>query len=201
MQISKAAPVSAGSMPIGPLLISMALIILQTACAPRALSSSELSSPRTAGASYLLGSGDKVRLTLYGDDSFSGEYHVSPDGMVSLPLIGNIPARDRTVSELRDAVSRALINGYYNDPRVSAEIVKFRPFYILGEVNRPGEYPFADELTLDKAVAIAGGYTYRANSRTISLRRSGANVSQRVRVDQTVLIAPGDTIEILERYF
>ena len=174
---------------------------LFVSCAPADLSLADAPPPIESDSEYLLGSGDRLKLSLYGDDSFSGEYSVSAPGNLSLPLIGNIKASGKTIEQLQDDIVEQLAAGYYSDPRLSAEIVAFRPFYILGEVNRPGNYPYTAGLTLHQAVAIAGGYTYRANTGKLTLQREGAADTIRIRSDGKLIIGPGDTILILERYF
>ncbi len=151
--------------------------------------------------SYRLGAGDKVRIALYGDESFKGEFEVASDGTLSLPLIGAQPVGGLTVGDARKLIETKLGDGFYRDPRVSAEVINFRPFYILGEVNRPGTYPYVSGLTLSQAVAIAGGYTYRANLREVALKRAAATGEVRVAADQALEVGPGDTVRVLERYF
>jgi protein involved in polysaccharide export with SLBB domain len=157
--------------------------------------------PVVASQDYRLGSGDRIRISLYGDASFQGEYDVGSDGTASLPLIGAQRVAGLTIAEFRALVERELANGFYREPRVSAEVVNFRPFYILGEVNRPGVYPYVSGMTLAQAVAVAGGYTYRANRGAIALRRAGEERAVDVAADDAMAIGPGDTIRVLERYF
>ncbi|HEX8217507.1 MAG TPA: polysaccharide biosynthesis/export family protein [Allosphingosinicella sp.] len=155
----------------------------------------------TAESDYRLGTGDKLRISLYGDESFGGEFEVGSDGAISLPLIGAVPAAGLTEAELRTRIEQKLADGYYRTPRITAEVIEFRPFYILGEVNRPGVYPYVSNLTLAQAVATAGGYTYRANSRVVAIKRAREEQEVRVQSDQALRIQPGDTIRVLERRF
>lgn len=153
--------------------------------------------------SYVLGSGDKLRISVYNEPSLTGEYSVTPSGTIAFPLLGNIPAAGGTIEALQEAIASRLSKGeYIQDPRVSAEVLNFRPFYILGEINKPGEYPFAAGLTLDQAVATAGGFTYRANTRVIMLRRAQDKSERSVDLrDGPVRVMPGDTIRVGQRYF
>jgi len=153
-------------------------------------------------AAYHLAPGDRLRITVFGEERLSGEYSLTPAGNVAFPLIGLVKADGKSVEEVQALITARLAAGYVNDPRVSAEVIVFRPYYILGEVNRPGAFPFAVGLTLDQAVASAGGFTYRANHRRAFLRR--ADDPREHMVDLRlgpVSIAPGDTIRIGERYF
>lgn len=150
---------------------------------------------------YQLGSGDQLRVTVFGEPDLSGEFQVDGTGQVSLPLIGNISVTGMTVQQFQATVEERLRAGYLNQPRVSAEVINYRPFYILGEVNRPGEYPYTSGLTVMNAVATAEGFTYRANRRVVFIRSAGTNVERRVDLTSTTLVQPGDTIRIAERLF
>ena len=150
---------------------------------------------------YRLGPADEMRITVFGEANLSGEYIVDGEGTVSFPLIGEIVAKGRTVREFQREVERRLAEGYIREPSVSAEVLNFRPYYILGEVNRPGEYPFTNRLTVMNAIATAEGFTYRANKKIVILK--GADETSEVRVDltPTTRVMPGDTIRVLERLF
>lgn len=150
---------------------------------------------------YRLGSADKVRITVFGEESLTGEFLVSGAGRISMPLIGEVPAAGLTVAELQTAVEAKLADGYLRMPRVSAEVLNYRPFYILGEVNKPGEYPYTNQLTVLKAVATAEGFTYRANTRRVFIKRAEATTEQEFPLTQATVVEPGDTIRIAERFF
>jgi protein involved in polysaccharide export with SLBB domain len=150
---------------------------------------------------YRLGSGDKLRIIVFDEPSLSGEFLVDGTGAVSLPLIGEIEASGKTVRELQRDIELALKDGYLNDPKVSAEVLNFRPFYILGEVNIPGTYPYTDGLTVLNAVATAGGFTYRANERVVYIRRAGELKEQPYKMTSSTPVRPGDTVRIGERIF
>lgn len=150
---------------------------------------------------YLLGPGDKVRVTVYGEESLSGEFFVSGSGLMSLPLIGEIKVGGMTVGQFQTAVQDKLKDGYLKDPRVSAEVLTFRPFYILGEVEKPGTYPYTSGLTVLNAVATAGGFTYRADKKSVYIKRNGDTSENKGELKPSTLVSPGDTIRIGERFF
>jgi polysaccharide export outer membrane protein len=162
-----------------------------------------LAAPAATGLSaYKLGPGDRLRITVFGEATLTGEYQVTDDGTVAFPLIGNVPAAHGSLVALRDAIQAQLAGGYLKDPRVSVEVLAYRPYYILGEVNKPGQYPFVVGLRLDQAVAAAGGFTYRANTGKVFLRRADDDGEKTVDLRrQSVTILPGDTLRIGERYF
>ncbi|WP_233243360.1 MULTISPECIES: polysaccharide biosynthesis/export family protein [unclassified Caulobacter] len=157
--------------------------------------------PAAVTGSYRLGAGDKIRLITYGEESLSGDFEVSGAGTIALPLIGEIKAMGLTPSELQASISNALRGGYLKDPRVSVEVSTYRPFYILGEVNKPGEYPYANGLTVMNAVAMANGFTYRANTRKVIVRHGEEASDKEYPLNSSLPVAPGDTIRIKERLF
>lgn len=152
-------------------------------------------------AEYRLGPADKVRITVFGEAALTGEFVVGGNGKISMPLIGDVQAAGLTITALQDSISAALSQGYIKEPRVSGEIMTYRPFYILGEVNKPGEYPFTNNLTVLNAVATAEGFTYRANTRVVFIKRAGEEREQSYSLTAGTKVAPGDTIRIGERYF
>jgi polysaccharide export outer membrane protein len=152
-------------------------------------------------ADYKLDAGDKLRIIVFGEENLTGEFTVSGSGDIAFPLIGQVPAAGRTVGDLQAAIRVKLADGYLRDPRVSAEVLNYRPFFILGEVGKPGEYPYRNGLTIMNAVATAGGFTYRANQRKIMVRRAGAAGEQEIELRADTPIAPGDTIRVKERFF
>jgi protein involved in polysaccharide export with SLBB domain len=164
---------------------------------PPAGSAPSLSAPAPS-AEYTLGSEDKVRLNVFGEEQLSGEFQVDSSGSVSLPLVGEVRAGGLTLRQFEAGVAAKLKQGYLQDPKVSAEVVNFRPIYVIGEVKKPGQYPFVSNMTLQKAVALAEGYTYRANESSAEIVRGG----KRFRVDGPMTpLMPGDEIRVLERYF
>lgn len=150
---------------------------------------------------YHLGSGDKIRVITFGEQELTGEFFVSGDGKVSLPLIGELTAAGLTVAQFQGKVEEALKQGYLKDPKVSVEVLTYRPFYILGEVKNPGTYPYTSALTVMNAVATAGGFTYRANTHRVIIQREGDKDTTTYSLDPTTPVAPGDTIRIPERLF
>jgi protein involved in polysaccharide export with SLBB domain len=149
---------------------------------------------------YHLGTGDKLRVIVYGEDDLGGQYDIDSSGMVRLPLVGQVQAAGLTVRQFEQQVKAKLDQGYLKDARVSVEVTNYRPFYILGEVNKPGEYPYVNGMSVLTAVAMAGGYTYRANESEVYVRRSGSTEELSVSADQTN-INPGDIIRVPERFF
>lgn len=175
--------------------------------APAAAPQAELPPP-AAGApaapvdpDYQLGSGDKVRVTVFGEPTLSGEFFVTGSGQMSLPLLGEIKAAGLNVRQFQEAVETALRNGYLKQPRVSAEVLNFRPFYILGEVSKPGTYPYTSGLTVQNAVATAGGYTYRADKNKVYIKRLGEEKETKMSLTPSTQVSPGDTVRIGERFF
>ena len=167
--------------------------------APSAAAAAAAQDPRDAD--YRLGAGDKLRVIVFGEPSLSGEFEVSGSGMVALPLVGQIKALGLSTSEFQNGFAAALRDGYIKDPRVSVEVLNYRPFYILGEVTKPGEYPYSNGLTVMKAVATANGFTYRADTRKVFIKRANENTEQQITLDAGTLVLPGDIIRVKERYF
>ena len=150
---------------------------------------------------YTLGNGDQLRITIFGQPDLSGQFEVDGTGAISMPLIGQVQALGLTTPELEDHIVSILAGDYVLNPRVSAEVINYRPYYILGEVNRPGEYPFTSGLTVMNAVAAAGGWTYRANKNVIFIKNADSTEEQKIQLTTSTAIRPGDTIRILERRF
>ncbi len=150
---------------------------------------------------YTLGPGDRLRVIVFGEEDLSGEFEVDSAGIVSLPLIRPIKTQGKTLTHFKSEVETQLSAGYLVDPRVSVEILNYRPFYITGEVGRPGEYPYVAGMNVLKAIAMAGGYTYRANTRRVFLTRAGTNAEETKKPGQELMILPGDYIRVPERFF
>jgi polysaccharide export outer membrane protein len=159
--------------------------------------------PRTSDvkADYRLGAGDKVRITVYGEPNLTGEYYVSTRGTLSVPLIGDVPATGQTVPQIAETVRAKLADGYIRDPKVAAEVLTYRPYYILGEVNKPGEYPYTSDLTVMNAVATAGGFTYRAQTKKVLIRHAQSDKEIETTLTATTPVEAGDTVRIKERFF
>ena len=153
-------------------------------------------------SAYQLGSGDKVRLRVYNEETLSGEYEVDGTGSLSVPLIGAVPVAGKSVQEVITAITSALRSGgFMLNPSVSMEVLLYRPFYVLGEVKQPGRYPYVSNMSALNAVALAGGFTYRANRRKVSISRAGNSSGKERKVLVTEPIMPGDVIRVGQRIF
>ena len=182
-------------------LVSLLMLFL---CATPAVAQT-VSSPADptvrSSSDYRLGAADKVRVIVFNEPTLSGEFTVSDSGSLSLPLIGDVPARGRSPREVIADIQAKLADGYLREPRVSMDVLTYRPFYILGEVTKPGEYAYSTGLTALNAVAQAQGFTYRANKRKVFIKRAGETVENEVRLTPGLEIRPGDTLRVGERYF
>jgi protein involved in polysaccharide export with SLBB domain len=155
-----------------------------------------------AGVATLLRPGEKIKITVYGEEALTGEYDINPHGDVSMPLIGAVRAAGRSQSELaREIANRYKRGGFLQDPQVTVAVTLFKPFYVLGEATNPGEYPFRSGLNVHAAVAMAGGFTYRASRSFVLIRHTGEEVWKEYPLTEPVPIAPGDLIRVPERYF
>ena len=158
--------------------------------------------PTADAATYRLGPGDQVRLITFQDEQLTGEFRVNDNGTLALPLLGSVQAAGLTTSELATAVAQELEKrNLFKDPSVSVEVVNYRPIFILGEVNRPGQYPYQPGMTVVSAVAIAGGFTYRAVEDQVSIVRNSAGKSVEGRAGRETTLRPGDVITVYERSF
>ena len=166
-----------------------------------ALAQAQPPSAAPAAGTYVLGPNDRIRLKVYGEPDIAGEYEIDSNGQVSIPLAGHIGAAGLTTKQLERKIASTLAKGIVRDPRVNVEVALYRPYYILGEVKKGGEYPYRLGLTVMDAVASAGGFTYRANENKVFLRRSGAGAEEVYALDAPILVFPGDNIRIPERYF
>jgi polysaccharide export outer membrane protein len=154
-----------------------------------------------AAQAYRLAPGDKVHVTVFNEANLSGDYVVSPDGRVTLPLAGGLQAAGLTLPQFQAAVTQLLQNGFVQDPNVTITASDLRPYYILGEVKKPGRYSYTPDLTVLNAVATAEGFTYRANTGAIYIRRASEPSEREVELTATTAVMPGDTIRISQRYF
>lgn len=164
------------------------------------VSSDASSLPPDADIDYELGSGDRLRVIVFGEPDLSGEFDVGGSGVVALPLIGQVRAAGLSLSQFEDAVETKLRDGYLTSPRVSVEVMNYRPFYIYGEVSAPGQYPYTSGMTVLNAVAVAGGYTYRANQSEVYITR-GEGDEVEYPASQAVKVLPGDVVRVPERFF
>lgn len=150
---------------------------------------------------YRLDSGDRIRVIVFDQPDLTTTYSVDKAGYVSMPLIGNVEARDRTVTELEASIAGKLRKGYLRNPDVSVEVDRYRPFFAMGEVNAAGQYPYVAGMTVQAGVAIAGGYTPRADKYLIDVTRTANGVVETARLRPTDPLMPGDTINVRERIF
>jgi polysaccharide export outer membrane protein len=152
-------------------------------------------------AGYRLGTGDKLRVTVFNEKDLSGDFDVNDQGLVALPLIGQVKVGGLTISEAQDLITQKYGKDYLVNPRVNVEVLNYRPFFILGEVKNPGSYPYVSGMTVLNAVALAGGYTPRANRNNITAKRASNPQGSEVEVQEDTVVLPGDVIRIHERFF
>jgi Polysaccharide biosynthesis/export protein/SLBB domain len=150
---------------------------------------------------YTLDAGNKLRVVVFGQDGISNSYIVDAGGNVNLPLVGVVPARGATTLQLSRMIAERLKQGYVREPHVSVEVEAYRPFFILGEVTNPGQYPYVADVTVEKAIAIAGGFSPRASKRNVELTRSAPGQSFKGSVPLAYPLRPGDTVVVKERWF
>lgn len=160
--------------------------------------------PRAVAAEdgpYLLDTGDKLRIFVYGQPSLSRLYTVDHDGRISVPLIGHVHARGNTTGGLERTIKARLGAQYVKDPHVTVDIQQNRPFFILGEVRSAGQYPYVSGMTVQNAVAIAGGFGERADERKFQITRRINGIVEKMDVPADYVMLPGDTIHVYERWF
>ncbi len=158
--------------------------------------------PQATTTDYRLGPGDVVRLITFGEDQLTGEFHVADSGAVALPLVGPVRAAGLTPAQLERAVAEALRRGaMLRDPSVSAEVIAYRPIFVLGEVNKPGQYPYQPGMTMVSAAAVAGGFTYRALDSYASVVRTTGGTVMEGRAMRQSFLQPGDVVTVYERWF
>lgn len=183
-------------------LASLALAALAACSTGPAMNQPQDVAPTGVGMnSYRLGAGDGIKVTVYDEPDLSGNFVVDGDGQITMSLIGQVEVGGLTLSEASNKLEVKLKDGWLRDPKVTAELVKGRPYYILGEVNKPGEYPFVSGLTVMNAIASAGDFTYRADKNRILIKNADSPVEREVDLTPTTAVKPGDTIRIRERLF
>ncbi len=151
--------------------------------------------------SYSLGAEDKIKITVFGEKDISGDFKIADDGSISMPLIGVVSIKGKTLREAEDHIENKLRNGYLKEPDVTIEVLASRPFYIMGEVRRPGSYNYISGMNLLQAVAISGGFTYRANKKKIEVLRGTPNPNQPLEMLPEDIVRAGDIIFVRERFF
>ena len=152
-------------------------------------------------SAYHLDAGDKLRVVVYGQEGLTNTYAIDAGGSITMPLIGSVPVRGRTTAGLAAEIAGRLRNGFIRDPSVAVEIEAYRPFFILGEVQAPGQYPYVPNMTVESAVAIAGGFSPRARRDSVTLTHTDASGTGRFIVPPGTPISPGDTVLVGERWF
>jgi len=164
-------------------------------------SADEQANVATSTPEYRTGSGDKLRITVFGHEDLSGEFQVDGSGYISVPLIGNVEAGAKSAHELETAIASKLSPDFLKNPQVSVEILTYRPFYILGEVNNPGSYAYVNGMTVINAIAVSGGYTYRGRENKVIIIRANDPARKKQPANHDTIVFPGDVIEVPERFF
>ena len=183
-------------------VLALGALVLSACASGPAMSGPDDATPAAAGMnSYRLGSGDEIKVTVYGEPDLSGPFTVDGEGQITMSLIGQVEVGKMTLGEASNALQTKLNDGYLKDPKVAIELVKGRPYYILGEVNKPGEYPFSSGLTVMNAIASAGDFTYRADKGRILIKSVDSPNEREVELTPSTQVRPGDTIRIRERLF
>lgn len=175
--------------------------LMQCACVSQKAFPVESIATQDINQAYVLRPGETLRVITYGEDVLTGEFNIGTDGTLSFPLIGTIKAAGETPAGLADAITDALANGFLTAPRVTVEVKNFRPIYVLGEVNKPGEYSYTADLTALAAIAKADGFTYRAQQKRIFIKRAGQPEEMLTVLSSNTPVYPGDIIRVTERYF
>jgi protein involved in polysaccharide export with SLBB domain len=201
-------PVAAPTQPVQqqalPAVQPQTLPLAQVAAAPPPQRIAMVPQPSYSSrgtADYRLDTGDKVRVTVFGEEDLSGEFQVDSTGFLRLPMIGQLRAAGLTAHALEGTLMQAYANGYLLEPKVSVEVTTYRPFYIIGEVNKPGEYAYVNGMNALNAVALAGGFTSKAVQGHVYLRKNGATREVEVPADQTTQILPGDIVRVTSSSF
>jgi polysaccharide biosynthesis/export protein len=175
----------------------LAFSLVLTACAA-SYSAYYTSDPNVP---YRLASGDRLRIIVYGQEGLSNSYSVDSSGHIQMPLIGLVPAQGETTASLGEEIEGRLRDGFLRDPHVSVEVEAYRPFFILGEVTTPGQYPYVNGMTAETAVAIAGGFTPRADKDAVEVTRDVSGKELTGQAPIRYAVQPGDTIVVRERFF
>ena len=150
---------------------------------------------------YKLNTGNKIKVTIFEEDSLSGDYEIDSQGNINMPLIGVVVAKNTTISQLENTIKNKYKNGYLVNPIVNLDLLSVQPFFVIGEINNPGSYQYESNMTVLNAIATAGGYTYRANKRKIYIERTIENEKTKIRTKEDSKILPGDVLIIKERFF
>jgi protein involved in polysaccharide export with SLBB domain len=181
--------------------VGLGLAIIAACSTGPAAADPQTSAVRTVIDGYRLGTGDEIKVTVFGETDLSGPFVVDGQGAITMSLIGPVEVRGLTLEETSKRIEARLKDGWMRDPKVAAEMTKGRPYYILGEVNRAGEYPYTSGLTVMNAIAAAGDFTYRADKRRIMVTSADAAVEREVVLTPSTPVHPGDRIRVRERLF
>ncbi len=154
-----------------------------------------------AGQPVPLGPGDRLHVTVYGQDLMTNDYMVDRDGSIALPLAGRIQVGGMVTSDAEAAIRKKLAKGIVVDPNVTVDVIQYRPIYVIGEVNKPGAYDYTSNIVMINAVALAGGFTYRAGKDGVTVLRGSEANEQRYHATQTTALQPGDVVVVPERFF
>ena len=183
-------------------ILGMAVGACETASVPRVSDADEQALIKATVASEpTLQAGEKIKVTVFGEDRLTGEYEIDPAGFVSLPLAGTIKAAGLSKAELERALAKKFSGEYLRNPKVTVDRSAFRPFYIMGEVAKPGEYPFKSGLNVMSAIALAGGATYRGSTSAVLIQHAGETGFKEYPLTPSIPILPGDLIRLPVRYF
>ena len=210
----KPATKTQGRKKVGPMVVLTCMAAVLSSCSGaqqqaathlaagnQGLVTGSISNHTNSGAQqYRLGAGDKIKLDVYNEEDLSGEFDLGAGGSLSLPLVGQINAGGLTVREFEQELTEKL-KKYVKNPQINAQVITYRPFYISGEVKAGGEYPYSNALVARDAVAKAGGYTYRAVTTHIYIRRANEIVEKKYALDRQVKVWPGDNVRVPERIF
>ena len=178
--------------------ILLAFSLMLSACATTTATDTL---PAINSVEYRIGAGDKLALRVFREESLSGEFQVSEAGVISLPLVGDIQASGKTVPQFRADLIALLAQEFVRDPNVTVSVVNYRPVYVLGEVERPGEFDYSENLTVFALVAKAGGFTYRADQNVVMIRHENETEERAYRLTSGGAVQPGDTVRFVARYF
>lgn len=178
---------------------ALGLLLFLAGCAGQLSSLPPL--PASEAGPYTLGAGDRLRLQVFGQDELSQEYIISDSGAITVPLIGAVDAEGRSVAELEEEIVRQLSQGILVNPNVTAEVITYRPFFVLGEARAPGQYPYVPRMTVLTAVSMAGGFTFRAEEDAVSITRLVDGQMSEFRADPLDFVEPGDVVNVHERFF
>ena len=199
-QVAVSSPVADSGGAIAALRASFASSS-QRSYAPPPVAYAPAPMPVAYDSAYRLDAGDKLRIVVYGQEGLTNTYTIDAAGSITMPLIGSVPARGRTPAGLASEITGKLRNGYIRDPSVAVEIDSYRPFFILGEVAAPGQYPYVPNMSVESAVAIAGGFSPRARRDRVTLTHTDGSGASRYVVPLGTPLGPGDTVMIGERWF